>query len=367
MKFSDIIGQAEVKERLIRSVQEGRIPHAQLFLGGEGNGNLALALAYAQLVQCTDRQMGDSCGACRSCLKHQSMMHPDMHYSFPFPSGKATVASELYPEWRKSCIENPYMNYEMWIHELGAENKQGNIPIKECHAILRSLSLKPFESEYKILIMWLPEYLGAEGNVLLKQLEEPPDHTLFLLVAQNTEKILTTILSRVQLVRIPPIAIDDLANRLSEKLGLAMEEANRVALLSGGDYLRAIELAENEQNQYLESFRNWMGFCYQKKLGQAVDWADGYASTGREQLKGFFLYSLEILRAVMLHPFTPDTAGLSSEEQEFVTKFSNVIKTHAQGELMYNWLNEAAYEIERNGNAKVILTDLSFKLARILK
>lgn len=367
MRFADVIGQNAIKARLIHSVKQGRIPHAQMFIGSEGTGNLALALAYASYIHCSNKGVDDSCGECRSCLKHKSMMHPDMHFSFPFPSVKADLASELYAEWRKACSENPYMNYEMWIRELGAENKQGNIPIKECHAIIKSLSLKPFESEYKILLMWLPEYLGVEGNVILKLLEEPPEGTLFLLVAENQEKIITTILSRVQMVRVPPIEHEELSSALQKTLNTSQDEASRLALLGAGNYLRAMELSGTEQNLYLEAFRNWMGYCYQKKLDQAVNWADAYASNGREQLKGFFLYSLEILRAVMLHQFTPDATGLSAEEQEFVKKFSSIINAHSKGELMYQWFNNAAYEVERNGNAKVILSDLSFKLARILK
>ncbi|MCC7298155.1 MAG: hypothetical protein IT244_07450 [Bacteroidia bacterium] len=367
MRFEEVIGQRDLAAKLRKGANDGRIAHAQLFVGAEGSGNLAMALAYAQYVQCTNSTAEDSCGVCSSCRKHQTMMHPDMHYSFPFSSNKADVASELYPEWRKAVSGNPYMNYEMWMQELGAENKQGNIPIKECHAIIKSLSLKPFEGDYKILLMWLPEFLGAEGNVLLKLFEEPPQKTLFLLVAESTEKILSTILSRVQMVRVPPLLQADISTKLQTDVQLAAEEADRIALLSAGNYIRAVELAHNEENQYLEAFRNWMGFCFQKKLGQAAAWADTYGGNGREQLKGFFLYSLEILRAVMVHPYLAGKSGLNSDEEAFVGKFSAIISSHAQGELLYNWFNKASYEIERNGNAKIILTDLSFKVTRLLK
>ncbi|MBS3914955.1 MAG: hypothetical protein KG003_10670 [Bacteroidetes bacterium] len=367
MKFSDVIGQQELAARLRKGVREGRIPHGQLFLGEEGSGNLALALAYCAYIQCTNRLEHDSCGECPSCRKHLGMVHPDMHYSFPFPSNKADVATELYPEWRKEIPAQPYLNYEMWMQALNSENKQGNIPIKECHAILKNLSLKPFESEYKILLMWLPEFLGNEGNVLLKLIEEPPENTLFLLVAQNQDKILTTILSRVQLTRIPPIQNTAIAERLMGFGKTGAEDATRIAMMSAGNYLRALELAGNEENAYLEPFRNWMGFCFQKKLDKAVNWADDYAGVGREQLKGFFLYCLEIVRAVMVFPYMPEKSGLSKEEGDFVANFSKIVNHHNKGEKMYNWFNEAAYEVERNGNAKIILTDLSFKLARLLK
>jgi DNA polymerase III subunit delta' len=198
-------------------------------------------------------------------------------------------------------------------------------------------------------------------------LEEPPPQTLFLLVAENPEKILTTIMSRVQLTRIPPIENEFIAQVLKEKYELSINDANRIAMLSSGNYLKSLELAGNVQNEFLEPFRTWMGYCYQKKMAQALAWSDEYAGNGREQLKGFFLYSLEIIRAVLVSPYFSENQGLSEEETTFTLNFSKVIKTHAQTELMYDWFNDAAYEIERNGSAKIILTDLSFKIARILK
>lgn len=367
MKFSQVVGQKELGASLRRGVRDGRIPHAQLFLGGEGSGNLPLALAYAQYIGCANRTDDDSCGECGSCRKFSSLTHPDMHFSFPFPSNKADLATELYAEWREALISNPYLNYEMWMQTLDAANKQGNIPIKECHAILRNLSLRPFEAEFKILLMWMPEFLGSEGNVLLKAIEEPAQKTIFLLVAENTDKILTTILSRVQLVRVPPIDETSITNWLSEKKELGTEDAKRLAVMSAGNLLRADELAASSENHYLEPFRTWMGYCYQKKLPEAFQWAEEYAGKGREQIKGFFIYSLEILRAVLVHPIIGSKHGLSPKEEEFVANFSKVINSHGKAEQMYRWLNDAAYEIERNGNAKLVLGDISFKVAGLLK
>ncbi len=367
MKFAQVVGQKELAARLRRGIRSGRIPHAQLFLGEEGSGNLTLALAYAQYLVCENPTEEDSCGLCGSCRKFGSLTHPDVHFSFPFPSNKADVATELYAEFRAALIEDPYLNYEMWMTRLDAASKQGNIPIKECHAILRNLSLKPFEADYKILIMWLPEFLGAEGNVLLKAIEEPAQKTIFLLVAGNTEKVLTTILSRVQMVRVPPILNEELADWLIQSREMTPEDAMRVAVMAAGDLLKATELAANAENHYLEPFRNWMGHCYQKKLPEAFQWAEEYAGSGREQLKGFFVYCLEILRAVLVYPVLGEKNNLSSKEQEFVARFSKIIDTHTKAELMYKWLNDAAFEIERNGNPKLVLTDISFKVARLLK
>lgn len=367
MRFSEVVGQKELSARLRHGIRDGRVPHAQLFLGAEGSGNLALALAYAQYLGCPNRTDEDSCGECSSCRKYQTLTHPDIHFSFPFPSNKADVATDLYAEWRQAVTSDPYLNYEKWMQTLDAANKQGNIPIKECHAILKNLSLKPFEADYKILIMWMPEFLGAEGNVLLKVIEEPAQKTLFLLVAENTEKILTTILSRVQLVRVPPISEEGLTGWLSANKGLGPDDAKRLAVMSAGNLVRAGELAASDENQYLEPLRNWLAFCYQKKLPEAFQWAEEYSAKGREQLKGFFLYSLEVLRAVLVFPVVGDIHGLSVKEEEFVNRFSKILDSHAKVELMYKWFNDAAFEIERNGNAKLVLCDISFKMARLLK
>lgn len=365
MKFSAVVGQEELKNRLRRGVAEGRIPHAQMFIGAQGSGNLSLALAYAQYISCAARTENDSCGECPSCRKMQTLTHPDLHFSFPFPSNKGDVATELYAEWREAVLADPLLTYEAWMQALGAENKQGNIPIKECHAIIRNLSLKPYEAEYKMLVMWLPEYLGNEGNVLLKLIEEPPQKTLFLLVPVNTDKILTTIISRTQPVRVPPVDDDAVANWLMETAGMAKEDAARIALMAGGSLVRARELSDNAENQFLQPFRKWMGWCYKRQFHETARWAEDFGSSGREELKGFFTYSLEIIRAVVVHGHLGERSGLSEAEQQFVQKFSSLIDLN-RADHMYKLFSEAFYETERNGNARMILTNLSFKIGRII-
>jgi len=191
MQFSEVVGQVLVKQRLLQGFVAGRIPHAQLFLGAEGSGALPLAFAYAQFLLCENKTEMDSCGDCGNCRKSRQWSHPDIHFSFPFPGkkGEREVATDLYTPWRAKLTESPYLTYAAWMRSLDAENKQGNIPISECRAILRNLSLKSFSGGYKILIMWLPEYLGKEGNVLLKLIEEPPEKTIFLLVAEDSEEV----------------------------------------------------------------------------------------------------------------------------------------------------------------------------------
>lgn len=367
MQFKDVIGQDDVKNRLLHGVKNNRIPHAQLFSGGEGSGALALALAYMQFLTCENPSDTDSCGECPSCRKMHGMVHPDVHFTFPFPSSAADVCSDIYAEFRKAVIENPYLNYAQWMRTLEAENKQGNIPVTECAAILKSLSLKPFEGGLKMLLMWYPEYLGNTGNMLLKTIEEPAQKTLILLVAEQPEQVLGTILSRTQLVRVPPIEDAALQHAMMERFQLAETDAQRIAFMSQGDFLRAQELYNNEENEYLEPLRTWLGHCYKKNVTEAIRWGDVYAGKGREQIKGFLIYTLEILRSVLVSSYLKERAGLSKSEAEFVNNFTNVLNSHAKIELLYKWINAAVYEVERNGQAKLIFADLSFKMARLLK
>ncbi|MGN6639894.1 MAG: ATP-binding protein, partial [Mucilaginibacter sp.] len=217
MQFKQIIGQEAVKQKLISTVKDNRVSHAQLFLGPEGSGSLALAVAYAQYLSCEDRLPDDSCGVCASCRKYQKLAHPDLHFSYPFfAKDKNDTSLTFIEQWREALLANPYLSLDIWRGYLDAENKQANINIAECHQIIKKLSFKPFESAYKILILWLPEYLDKEGNSLLKIIEEPQPNTLFLLVAQNQDQILNTILSRTQLVKIPALSYEDVKTELIE-------------------------------------------------------------------------------------------------------------------------------------------------------
>lgn len=365
MQFSQVVGQESIKKSLRDSALQQRIPHAQLFLGPEGSGNLALALAYIQFIACEKRTDFDSCGECGQCRKMNALIHPDVHFSFPFPASSGDVAKDLYPDWRKFLAETPYGTYESWLQKLEAGNKQGNIPKKECREIIKSLSLKPFENGFKVLLMWLPEFLGEEGNVLLKLIEEPPYKTLFILVAHQSDRIINTILSRTQLVRVPPV---DEANLTKFLLGkeVGEKESQRIAMMSGGDVNRALELLNNEENEYLEPLRNWMRLCFQKNLGAAIKWGDEYAANGREKIKSFLTYKLEIVRASMLLPYLGERTGLSPEEHQFVVGFGQQLNNPAKIELLYSWTNEALYEVERNAQNKIVFADLTFKLIRLL-
>lgn len=365
MQFADVIGQEALKQRLRESVQSGRIPHAQLFLGKEGSGGLPLALAYAQFIACENRSQLDSCGSCHNCSKYSKYIHPDLHFSFPFLS-PAEEAREFLEVWRKALHDNPYMGYQEWLGYIQEGQKQGNIPIKECRAIIRNLSLKPFESDYKVLLMWFPEFLSNEGNVLLKIIEEPPYKTLFLLVAENSDRILPTILSRTQMVRIPPIAADAIAGALEQRLELETTQARQIAMLSDGSYLKAMHLSQASEHELMNPFREWFLLCFEGNKLKLLDWTQEYQGYGREELKAFFTYGLYVLRNCLVNTYTETGVRLGGAEKNFISKLST--RLNAQSiEALYKLLNSSIYHIERNANSKVLLLDLSMQVHHQLR
>ncbi len=367
MKFSDIVGQELLKHRLANGVLSGRIPHAQLFIGQLGFGGLALALAYAQFANCTNKMGEECCGECNSCRKMQTFTHPDLHFVFPFPADKSKLSTDLMEPWRKALNHNPYMTYSDWMRALDAEKKQGNIPISEVRDIFRRLSLKSFEAEYKIMVLWLPEYLGQSGNALLKLIEEPPEKTLFLLVCENVERVLATIISRTQPVRIPPIGTTELTHYLTEIMQVAPNDAQRISVMSHGSFRLAQELLTEAESPYFEQWRNWMALCYTRKIGEATVWADNMAANGKEMLKGFFLYGLEILRGVLVSGYVAELNTWTGKEKEFIERFSQLEIPSENIEKMVTAIETSLMHIERNANVKVVLTDLSFVMTRNLK
>ena len=371
MFFRDVIDQSFIKQKLIHAVNEGRVAHAQLFLGENGTGGLPLALAYAQYVNCTNRQETDSCGECPSCHKMMTFNHPDLHFSFPFISTKSggsnTESTEYYKEWKEAITENPYLNYTDWMDAINAENKQGNITTHECRSIIKRLSLKPMYEGFKILILWLPEYLGNSGNILLKSLEEPPENTLFLLVAQNEEMILPTILSRTQMTRIPRLSERDITERLVAKFGLGNEEANRLALLSEGNYNDAMKLMQSTENDYSREFIEWMRMCFASNMPAILKWVDAMAGTGRENQKSFLAYSIGLLRECLLNnKQLPELNRVLESEKDFVSKFSPFVNEGNIYDLIKHF-NESHYFIERNAHPKILLFNLSLLIHELLK
>ncbi len=369
MQFKNIVGHQALKEHLISTVHENRVSHAQLFLGPEGSGSLALALAYAQFINCEEPLASDSCGRCPSCIKYEKLIHPDLHFSYPFFAKKADETASTYMEdWRKAFLENPYMSLGHWRNQLEAENKQANINIAEAHDIIKKLSLKSFEAEYKVLIMWLPEYLDTQGNALLKLIEEPPAKTLFLLVAENQDKILNTIISRTQLVKVNKLSNDEILQFLVNDKHIDVNRANEIAFIADGNVQSAINQLEEATNENFDLLIRWLR-CIVTDAGlniiQICD--EEISKLGRENQKLFLLYSINVLRQiVLLNQGLDNLVFLKDAELGFVKKFSE-ISSLEQLEVAIDLLEKTHYSVERNANPKILFLDLSLQLVLLFK
>lgn len=368
MQFKQIVGQAAIKQRLINSVNENRVSHAQLFLGAEGSGSLALAVAYAQYLCCLDKQGDDSCGECSSCRKYQKLVHPDLHFSYPFfAKHKEDTALTFIEQWREAFLANPYLGLDLWRGYLEAENKQANINIAECHQIIKKLSLKPFESEYKVLILWLPEYLDKEGNALLKIIEEPQPNTLFLLVAQNQDQILNTILSRTQLIKVPPPTYQDIKDFLMNENHQTENAAAEIAYLSNGNITQALAMLQDEGKSYHTLFVQWLRLCFGNKGIELVGFVDQLAKLGRENQKNFIRYGISFLRECgLLLAGAGELVHLPAAELETAQKMAGVLNLLSI-EAISSELEKAHYHVERNANPKILFLDVSLQIVGFLK
>lgn len=366
MLFKDIVGQNQVKKHLLRSLNIGRLPHAQLFLGPAGCGKLALALAYAQKVLCQNPSEADACGTCPSCSKAAKMVHPDLHYSYPTVGSKVT-STDFIEEWRNAVLANPYQNINQWLQSIGAENKQGNINKNECLSIIKKLSLKSFEGKYKILILWLPEYLGKEGNRLLKLIEEPPENTLFILVAENQELILNTILSRCQMVKINAFNDQDMVEALVQTGIDSEEKAMTIARLADGNFNEALHLLDHSENDNANLFLDWFRLCWRGNGVEMVKWVEKFAGIGRENQKHFLQYALHFLREFTILKLTGrEDIRLLNSELDTARKMTKVLDLE-QIENITKLFNDCSYYIERNANPKVLFLDASIRVNKIMK
>lgn len=384
MQFSDITGQHEIKNRLIRSVHEQRIPHAQLFRGPEGIGKLALALAYAQFISCENRDETDSCGVCPSCVKYRKLAHPDLHLVFPVikpPKSSSVVCDDFVTEFRAMIIENTYFSMQQWYARISEDQKQGLIYSNESEEILRKLNLKTYESDYKIMIIWLPEKMHVTcANKLLKILEEPPEKTVFLLVSNSPEEIIATILSRTQHINIPKLTEDDIVLTLlrDKNRSVSQLDAVNVARLSCGSLLNAYSiLSESDENkQNFDRFVKVMRMAWQvgnrqgyEALKNLKKWAEETAlsSVGRERQKKFLEYSQRMIREnFILNLHQPELNYLTSDEADFSGKFSPFINERNVEELMSEFAL-AERHIDQNVNAKMVFFDLVLKIIVLLK
>jgi DNA polymerase-3 subunit delta' len=389
MKFSDIVGQEPLKQRLKRTVLDNRVSHAQLFIGPEGSGKLALALAYAQYINCRKRTPEDSCGECPSCKKYSKFIHPDLHFIYPINKTKEfddknTSSKDFIAPWREFLLQNNYyVSLPDWYEKIGIEKKQGLINAEEADGINRTLAYKAYEAEYKVMIIWMVEKMNiTSANKLLKNLEEPPDKTLFLLISENQEQIITTIQSRAQLIKFPKLADTDIQQALETQHTIDPAEAKKIARLADGNYTVALMLAgktgsgsvslEAERERFVV-FREWMRRCFTiagnlkdyDKLQETLPHVIGDGS--REKQKEMLTYGLEMFRICLLYSVgNHHLVKLDGEELEFVKKFSPYIHPRNINKFDEEF-NRAIFHIERNANAMIVLTDLSHLIARILK
>ncbi len=374
MLFKDIIGQQQVKQRLIQSVKENRIAHAQLFLGPEGSGNLALAIAYAQYINCANVAELDSCGVCSSCSKYQKLIHPDLHFVFPVATTKSItkdpVSDDFISQWRKLLLQSPYFNLLQWYESIDIENKQGNISKNESQEIIRKLNLKTYEADYKVMIIWMPERMNnVAANKLLKMLEEPPQKTVFLLVTENAGMMLQTILSRTQLIKIQKINADEMFSHLKEHTSYSEQQLRDAVHLADGNYVKAMEvLKSDEDNSFnLDRFVSLMRLCWTKDVLGLMQWCESMNGIGRERQKNFLSYTLRMIREnFVMNCQVPQLALLTQKESDFSSKFFPFINQNNVYQMVEE-VNKAQYHIEANGSDKIIFLDMSLKLIKLIK
>ncbi|HEY0042835.1 MAG TPA: hypothetical protein VGB71_19310 [Flavisolibacter sp.] len=398
MLFRNVIGQQEVKQHLIEMVQHNRLSHALLFLGKEGSGALPLALAFAQYISLLPVNNGTEEASLfgepvevklpaspdeadiwiqkqASFSKADQMVHPDIHYTYPVvtkKTGTPPLSTDYAAEWREFIQQYPYGNVYDWLQAIGAENKQGNITAQECNDISRKLNLKSFESGYKILVLWMPEYLGKEGNKLLKLIEEPPADTLFILVAENESAILTTILSRCQLVKIPALQAEDIEGSLISKTGLTSDQARLIANSSEGNYREALQQLQHADEDYFNLLREWLNSILRSGPAAHLKVIEEIARLGRENQKQFLRYFIHLLEQALRleiaagHLKENLLAAMSSGEQDLAVKLNKAISLE-QKEAIAEELDKASYYIERNANAKILFHALTIKIFHIVK
>ena len=379
MLFSEVLGQKHIKNHLTTSVDAGRIAHAQLFVGPEGSGTLPMALAYAQYILCSNTN-GENTGGNDSCnLKFKNVSHPDLHFAFPVTTSdkvKSKPVSNFYlEEWRQLIDQQPYGNLFDWYKLLGVDNKQGQIGVDEALQIVKSLALKSYEGGYKVMVIWMAEKMNTPAaNKLLKLIEEPPEKTIFILIAEDEEQIIGTIRSRCQVLHFPPLAEDAIAEALVKNYHIETSVATKIAHQANGNYNKACDLIyqDSEDIQFEKWFILWVRSAFKAKgnksaIHDLISWSEEIAKTGRETQKKFLSFCLNYFRqALLLNYKANDLVYLEPKSENFkLEKFTPFVHDSNILEIS-DELQDAIYHIERNGNSKIILTDLSIKLTRLL-
>lgn len=391
MLFSEVIGHAATKQHLAEMVEQNRLSHALIFLAKEGSGGLPLALAFAQYVVSLPPDapvVEDLFGGMTALTptpayihpdqiaeqpgfqRANQLLHPDLHFTFPVipkKTGDKPVSSDYIEEWRTFLQTYPYGNVYDWLQSIGAENKQGNITSEECNQINRQLSLKSFESKYKVLLLWMPEYLGKEGNKLLKLIEEPPPNTLFILVAENEELILPTILSRCQLIRVPALEDEDIEQALILRSKATPEVAKQITAICEGNYREALHLLQHADEDWNSLLREWLNAMLKNGPAAQVKFIEEISKLGREKQKQFLRYFNHLLeQSIRIRVLGEENIKQGETEKDFAKRLNKIVSV-SQQEAIIEELDKASYYIERNANAKMLFHALTIKLYHIIQ
>lgn len=365
MQFSEVIGLETTKKQLLSAFSRGQVAHALLFTGQAGGGALALARAYATLLNCQKSTEAGACGSCSSCIQSRKLAHPDLH--FVYPMAKTTQVKsreEGMKRWRDFLRKHPYPVLSSWAEAIGSENKALNIAVAESRQIIRDLSLKAYMGKYKVLIMWLPEYMNpSASNAILKVLEEPPERTVFLLVSQEPDQLLPTILSRCQPLRIPAFQDSDVSTFLTENEQVSPEKAQQAAALAGGNIAEALRMAHEIQDDSHDWFADWMRICFRHNYKEMLDLTDKFQKMSKEAQRNLLLYASTIFREALVWKVSGGKLNrLEPTTLAFVQNFAKVI-TAQNIEPLAQSVEDALFYLERNANAKILFMNLSIRLA----
>lgn len=368
MQFGFIPGQDEIKKHLIEEINGGKISHAKLFAGNAGHSSLPLALAFVQYLFCENKTETDSCGACPSCKKITDLQHPDLHFSFPTVQTISKVTNPLLPQWRQQIKDQPIFDLYDWTKRIDDKERKPIIGTEESLEIVKKLALKSYEGGYKVMLIWMAEEMNTTcANKLLKILEEPPAKTLFLFVTDSADKLLPTILSRTQILRIPSLPIDTI-REVVENNGVNRQLAESIAARSNGNLIDAQRIMgdQSEANQFRDLFISLMRVCFKKDVNAMLDWTEDVSTLSREGQKHFVHYALHMVRQSVLKNYTDNILiRVSEEEAEFLKKFSRFISNNNVIDFI-EIFNDAHYHLERNAFAKLLFTQLCFQVMRFI-
>lgn len=368
MQFSDIIGHSKIKSQLIQLVLNDRVPHAIMLSGSEGVGALPMAIAYGQYILCDNPSETDSCGSCPHCHKAAKLIHPDVHFAFPVVAitgkkRKDITSNNFIGAWRDILESTPYFSYNQWVEHIQAQRGQADINAQECLEIIKKLGLRSFAGKKKIMIMWLPEYLGNNGNRLLKLIEEPPEDTIIIFVTENTDAVLNTILSRFQIISIPPIGHAELSQYLATQKNISAELAAQVADQSGGSLTKMETVIENTEEDLHDQIIHWLRICYTSKPDILLRWVEEFAKTTKEHQKYFLSSSLYIFREILV---TKNSSAYTSVIQGKIANLANVM-TLSNISQISEVISESIMLLERNINVKIMMMANSLNIGDAIR